>query len=443
MKQEIIRKVLPQSLMKKSIKIVAGVLLAIAISYFAFTKISQYRAHNLNAIAPVDSAAIRAEQLPKISHKVLYGVNIDSLDIYEGAVQNNENLASILYNFNVSAQTIAEISNLPKEVFDVRKMRAKKPYTIIHEKDTLKTAKYFIYKPNPIDFVLLDLGDSVVANQGKNKVDTLLLNLSGTIEYSLYQTIVDSGASPLLVNNLADVYAWEIDFFGLQKGDQFKVVYEKYMVEGEQAGIGPIKAAYFKHMGEDFYAIPYDQGEGLEFFDQEGKSLRKTFLKAPLKYNRISSTFSHSRLHPVLKIRRPHHGVDYAAPRGTPVVAVGDGLVTKAAYSGGAGNMVKVKHNSNYETAYLHLWKYGAGIKKGVRVKQGQVIGYVGSTGLSTGPHLDFRFYKNGKAVDPLKIDPPSANPIKEEEKQNFNKVSSYWSEKLDNIIISLQQEII
>ena len=415
--------------------------MGLVIFYFLFSKISQYNAHNLKGVNEVDSVALLQESLPVLSPKILYGVNVDSLGVFEGSVQKNENLASILYQFNVSAQAISEIGKLPREIFDVRKIQTKKPYTIIHKKDTLKTARYFIYKPNPIDYVMLEFGDSVIANQGKNKVDTLLQTLSGIIEYSLYQAVVDSGASPLLVNNLADVYAWEIDFFGLQKGDQFKVFYERYMVEGEQAGIGPIKAAHFKHMGEDFYAIPYDQGEGLEFFDLEGKSLRKTFLKAPLKYNRISSTFSHSRLHPVLKIRRPHHGVDYAAPQGTPVVAVGDGLVTKAAYSGGAGNMVKIKHNSNYETAYLHLWKYGPDIRSGVRVKQGQVIGYVGSTGLSTGPHLDYRFYKNGTPVDPLKIDPPSANPIKEEEIANFNKVRDEWSEQLNSIHISLPEE--
>ncbi len=427
--------------MKKNIKISAGILLGLAIFYLIFSKISQYNAHNLKGVQEADSLELAQETLPVLSPKILYGINVDSLDVFEGSIQKNENLASILYRFNVSAKVIAEIGNLPKDIFDVRKIRAKKPYTIIHEKDTLKTARFFIYKPNAIDYVMLEFGDSVMAIQGKNKVDTMLVTLSGIIEYSLYQTVVDSGASPLLVNNLADVYAWEIDFFGLQKGDQFKVFYEKYMVEGEQAGIGPIKSAYFKHMGEDFYAIPYDQGEGLEFFDLEGKSLRKTFLKAPLKYNRISSTFSHSRMHPVLKIRRPHHGVDYSAPQGTPVVAVGDGLVTKAAYSGGAGNMVKIKHNSNYETAYLHLWKYGPGIRSGIRVKQGQVIGYVGSTGLSTGPHLDYRFYKNGTPVDPLKIDPPSANPIKEEEVVNFSKVRDLWFEQLDSIVISQQQE--
>ena len=211
-------------------------------------------------------------------------------------------------------------------------------------------------------------------------------------------------------------------------------MYEKYEVNGVPAGIGNIKAAWFRHAGSEYFAVAYDQGEGSEFFDEEGNSLRKTFLKAPLKYSRISSGFSNARMHPVLKIVRPHHGVDYAAPTGTPVVAIGDGTVTKAAYSGGAGHMVKIKHNSNYETAYLHLSKYGAGIKAGARVKQGQVIGYVGSTGLSTGPHLDFRFYKNGHPVNPLKIDPPSADPIKEEEKEKYAAHKEIWVSKLKAI---------
>jgi len=420
--------------MKKNFLIAGLVVIGIIVFYFVFKNVKQYQAHNLNGLELPDSVRADSTGLQLPSPKILYGINVDSLEVYDGEVQRNENLAAILSPFNVSAQTIYKISQLPKEVFDVRKIQTKKPFTILYEKDTLKTAQYFIYRPNPIDYVLIELGDSVKANAGKNKVDTLLITTTGTIEYSLYQTVVDAGESPLLVNNLSDVYAWEIDFFGLQKGDKFKVVFEKYEVQGEPAGIGPIRAAWFNHMGEDFYAIPYDQGEGLEFFDLEGKSLRKTFLKAPLKYSRISSTFTHSRLHPILKIRRPHLGVDYAAPKGTPVMAVGDGLVTKAKYSGGGGNMVKIKHNSNYETAYLHLWKYGSGIKSGVRVKQGQVIGYVGSTGLATGPHLDFRFYKNGQAVDPLKIDPPSANPIKEEEMENYVKVKDYWSQKLDSI---------
>ncbi|RMG58193.1 MAG: M23 family metallopeptidase, partial [Bacteroidetes bacterium] len=251
------------------------------------------------------------------------------------------------------------------------------------------------------------------------------------IETSLYEAIMDVGGTPVLVNELADVYAWEIDFFGLQKGDRFKVFYTTLEVQGQDAGFGEIKAAAFTHMEAEQLAFQYDQGEGPEYFDETGESLRKTFLKAPLTFSRISSRFSYSRMHPVLKYRRPHLGVDYAAPAGTPVVAVGDGVVLKAAYSGGAGRMVKVRHNSNYTTAYLHLSRYGDGIQAGATVKQGQVIGYVGSSGLSTGPHLDFRFYKNGTPVDPLKVDPPSANPICIEHEEAFLARAAEWRARL------------
>ncbi len=420
--------------MKRKTTLIILIAVAIVTSYFFVSHVLQQPSSDITSkqsiLADIEDSI--GFQLP--SPKTLFGVNIDSFEVYEGEVKRNENLAAILANFNVTAKKIAEIGRLPKTIFDVRKIQTRKPFVVIHEKDTLKTAKYFIYQPNPIDYVMIELGDSVVANQGKNRVDTIASTLSGVIEYSLYQTIVDAGASPLLVNDLADVYAWVIDFFGLQKDDAFKVIYEKYEVNGVPAGIGNIKAAWFRHAGSEYFAVAYDQGEGSEFFDEEGNSLRKTFLKAPLKYSRISSGFSNARMHPVLKIVRPHHGVDYAAPTGTPVVAIGDGTVTKAAYSGGAGHMVKIKHNSNYETAYLHLSKYGAGIKAGVRVKQGQVIGYVGSTGLSTGPHLDFRFYKNGHPVNPLKIDPPSADPIKEEEKEKYTAHKEIWVSKLKAI---------
>jgi murein DD-endopeptidase MepM/ murein hydrolase activator NlpD len=328
-------------------------------------------------------------------------------------IRANENLSEILSQYQVPAKALVQISRLPSELFDVRRLQANKPYTVIYREDSLPVARSFVYHPNAIDYVVLDFaGDSIAVRKGQHPVDTVRHFLSGTITTSLYEAVLEGGGSPLLVNELADVYAWEIDFFGLQPGDCFRLVYTTLEVAGQTAGFGEILTASFTHLGEEKLAFAFDQGEGKEFFDEQGESLRKTFLKAPLTFSRISSRFSYSRLHPVLKIRRPHLGVDYAAPTGTPVVAVGDGVITKAGYSGGAGHMVKIKHNSNYTTAYLHLSRYGQGIKPGTVVKQGQVIGYVGSTGLSTGPHLDFRFYKNGKPVDPLKVDPPSAAPI-------------------------------
>jgi murein DD-endopeptidase MepM/ murein hydrolase activator NlpD len=263
-------------------------------------------------------------------------------------------------------------------------------------------------------------------------VDTIRQTFSGSIESSLWNVITGKGANPILAIELSEIYAWSIDFFGLQKGDSIRIIYDELYVDTTSIGIGKIHAAYFRHMNNDFYAIPFVQDSTEEFFDDKGKSLRKAFLKAPLRFSRISSKFSNSRLHPILKIRRPHHGVDYAAPLGTPVQSIGDGKVIKCSYEGGAGHMVKIRHNSIYTTAYLHLSRYGKGIKTGTYVKQGDIIGYVGSSGLSTGPHLDFRFYKNNVPVDPLRVEAPSVDPVREEHMER------YLLEK-DEVIMSLQ----
>jgi murein DD-endopeptidase MepM/ murein hydrolase activator NlpD len=419
--------------MKRKLIIAGSMVAGIALAYFLIANISQYvaRYQDEAIVAAIDSTVFAPAPPPPM---MLYGINIDSMDVEEGVIQRNENLSEILNRYNISTRTVYEISKLPRDSFDVRRLQSKKPYTIIHDKDSLKTARAFIYHPNKIDYTMLRFEDSVRVYNGKNKVDTIIEVASGVIETSLYHTVMDAHGSPMLVNELADVYAWEIDFFGLQKGDAFKVIYERFEVNGESAGMGKIISSWFLHEGEPFYAVQYDQGEGPEYFDEEGNSLRKTFLKAPLKFSRISSRFSYSRLHPVLKIRRPHTGIDYAAPKGTPVVSVGDGEVIMAAYKGGGGNTVKIRHNSNYTTGYLHLSRYGKGIKPGAKVKQGQIIGYVGSTGLSTGPHLDFRFWKNGRAIDPLKIDPPSANPITEDHKEPYHKRMLEKTSELDAI---------
>ncbi len=419
--------------MKKSFLLAGAVILLTGAAVIIFQNIRTWQSrYTAGEDLPEDSTILQ----PPPSPKIFYGFNIDTMEVVDALIKRNENLSEILSGYNVSPATIAEINRLPKNIFNVRQLRARKPYTIIHYRDSLKTARAFIYHPDLVDYVVMEFGDSLRVYHGRHKVDTLEQRATGIIETSLYNAIKDAGGSPLLVNELADVYAWEIDFFALQKGDAFKVIYDQYLVNGEDAGMGKIKAACFKHMGKQHYAIRFDQGDGDEYFDLEGKSLRKTFLKAPLHYSRISSRFSYSRLHPILRIRRPHTGVDYAAPTGTPVVSVGDGTVIFAHYKGGGGNTIKIRHNSNYMTGYMHLSRYGKGIRKGVKVKQGQVIGYVGKTGLATGPHLDFRFWKNGKPVDPLKIDPPSANPIRKEVWDEYVIVRDFWKEKLDTIKI-------
>jgi len=284
--------------------------------------------------------------------------------------------------------------------------------------------------------LFFDLQDSVHVESHEREITRKLLTASGEIKTSLWNELVHQGANPSLALEMSEVYAWAIDFFGLQKGDQFRVIYEQLLVENEVVGLGKIRTAWFKHANKDFYAFYFIQDSIGDYFDEEAQSLRRTFLKAPLRFSRISSRFSHSRLHPVLKIRRPHHGVDYAAPTGTPVQAIGDGKIIYAARKGGAGNMVKIKHNGTYSTAYLHLSRFGKGIKSGVFVKQGDIVGYVGSTGLSTGPHLDFRFYKNGQAVDPLKVESPPAEPVDSSNIESFNQYADKMKIELDGIPI-------
>jgi murein DD-endopeptidase MepM/ murein hydrolase activator NlpD len=257
---------------------------------------------------------------------------------------------------------------------------------------------------------------------------------SAVIDHSLYVSLMESEAPPELAIKLSQIFAWQIDFYHLQSGDNFKVIYEELLVDSTFYGIGKIKGAYFSQNGKDYYAIPFVQDSVYQYFDEEGNSLRKAFLKAPLEFGRISSRYSRSRLHPVLKVRRPHLGVDYAAPVGTPVRTTGDGIVVDAGYSKGNGRYLKIRHNSVYSTMYLHLSRFAKGVKKGASVMQGEVIGYVGSTGLSTGPHLDYRFYVNGKPVDPLKVEVPPSHPVKEELRFEFDIQKNIVIEQLNKI---------
>jgi murein DD-endopeptidase MepM/ murein hydrolase activator NlpD len=342
-----------------------------------------------------------------------YGINVDSLILVKEKVRKNENLSDILLRYDVPYKRIHELATNTKDVFDVRKIRSGNKYTLIKRQDTTQSnLLYFVYEESATSYVVYSFEDSISAYRGEKEVERRIAYAQGQIESSLWNALVEAESDPFVAVELSEVYAWVIDFFGIQKGDQFTIKYEQLYVEGEKIGVGRVLSSLFHHMGNDYYSFYYTQDSVGDYFDEEAQSLQRTFLKAPLKYRRISSKFSNSRLHPILKIRRPHHGVDYAAPKGTPVVSIGDGVVTKARKSGGAGKMVKVKHNGTYTTAYLHLSGYGKGVKEGAHVKQGQIIGYVGSTGLSTGPHLDFRVYKNGQAIDPLKMKSPPAKPV-------------------------------
>ncbi|RLD43452.1 MAG: hypothetical protein DRI89_04545 [Bacteroidetes bacterium] len=364
-----------------------------------------------------------------------YGINIDSLKVIKGNVKKNEFLADILLRHGVDYQIIDYIARYTRDTFDVRKIRTGNKYSIICTNDSSEKALYFAYEISAASFVLYHLTDSLYAKRGAKEINIITDSTSGVIQSSLWNALVEKNADPNLANDLSEIYAWTIDFFGLQKGDKYKAIFEQYFVEDQYISLGKVKAAKFYHGGKNRYAFYFEQNGSGDYFDEEGKSLQRAFLKAPLRYSRISSGFSNSRLHPVLKIRRPHHGIDYAAPTGTPVYTVGDGKIIKKGYQKrGGGNYVKVKHNGTYSTTYMHLKGFAKGIKVGKYVKQGDLLGYVGQTGLATGPHLDFRFYRNGKAVNPLKVESPPSKPIDPDYQSAFDSVVNRYLYLLDSI---------
>ncbi len=336
------------------------------------------------------TATVEPDTIPEEVYEptLLYGVVIDSMDVIQGKIKRNQNLSDILYPHNISFQEIDELARKSKDVFDVRKLVVNKEYTMICERDSLKTVAYFVYEPNKVDYVVYQLKDTILAYKEQKEVEIVEKQIAGIIENSLYVDMTELGGTPQLVNELADVFGWQIDFFRIKKGDQYKVKKKKKIVEGEVVEMGNIRGAYFQHFGNDYYGVLYDQGKGNDFFDEVGGSLRKAFLRAPVEYSRISSRYSGRRFHPVQKRWKAHLGTDYAAPRGTPIRATGDGIVVDARYKKYNGNYVKIKHNNTYTTQYLHMSRIGSGIRPGVKVKQGQTIGYVGSTGLATGNRL-------------------------------------------------------
>jgi murein DD-endopeptidase MepM/ murein hydrolase activator NlpD len=357
-----------------------------------------------------------------------YGLLVDSFLVYNSRIKRNQSLAELLKPYKVSPLQIDQIAK-QKEVFDVRYMRFGKNYSIFCNSDT--SAAYFIYEHTPIAYVKIAFGDTVSMSMEQKEVTKVRRIASGFIESNLWNAMLDYDIDPMMSIELSEIYAWSIDFFGLKKGDHFSVIYEEEYVDTVRVGIGKIHSAVFNHRNKDFYAISFEQDSVESFFDSTGGSLRRAFLKAPLRYSRISSGFSYNRLHPVLKIYRPHTGIDYAAPTGTPVHTVGDGVIISKKYTRQGGRVIKIKHNSVYTTGYLHLSKYATGIKVGAHVKQGQVIGYVGSSGLATGPHLDFRFWRNGKPIDPLKVESPPVEPIKKVNREEYERIRDNMIEQL------------
>lgn len=363
-----------------------------------------------------------------------YGYIIDSMEVIHKTVRRNEFLANILSEHNISHDDIATLTQRARGIFDIRKIGVRKPYELICYKDETQTAKAMIYHPNEIDYVVLHLEDSIYVKTGFRDVIIEEKTSSGIIYNSLAVSMDSNGLKPQLTNDLADIFAWEVDFFRLYPGDRYKLIYEEQFVDGKSIGYGTIKGAVFEHADEKYYAFYFDQGSGIEYFDKEGISLRKTFLKYPVKFSRISSRYSGRRYHPVLKRYKSHKGTDFAAPQGTPIRTVGDGVVVEARYHQYNGNYVKIKHNSVYSTQYLHMVKIASGIKPGVKVKQGQTIGYVGHTGLARGNHVCYRFWKYGQQVDALRVDLPSSEPVMESLSADYKLLVNDLRIKLDSI---------
>ncbi|MDD4058152.1 MAG: peptidoglycan DD-metalloendopeptidase family protein [Bacteroidales bacterium] len=350
-----------------------------------------------------------------------FGIPVDEFEIKEGAVKRGQFFTNLMTDLGAEYADIYSLTQASRGQFDLRKMKIGNSYKAYYTLDEDPKLAYLVYQDTKTSFVTFGIHDSIFVKVHELDVTVRTRVGEAIINTSLWNDCVNSGMSPLIANRLSDIYAWTIDFFGLQRGDSFMVVYDEILAGGEFLDIGTIHAAYFRHNGVMYEAHRFIQDESPNYWNEKGENLRKAFLKAPLKFSRVSSGFSYARRHPVTRVVRPHTGVDYAAPTGTPVVSIGDGVVTQRAYAGGGGNTVKIKHNSTYTSAYLHLSRYASGLRVGKRVRQGEVIGYVGSTGLSTGPHLDFRIWRNGKPINPLKMDAPPADPIKSGNREAFN----------------------
>ena len=358
------------------------------------------------------------------------GFDPDTLAAYEGKIRRNEFFSNLLMRLGMRTQDSYLLSEACDSVFDVRKFRSGNRFEAYYsgpQDSSLNSVpddavlEYLVYERDAMSDLVVRCRPPFSAWVSEKPVEVTRKYAEVTIRRSLWEDMLDAGVSPLLILNLSDIYAWTVDFFALQKEDSFKVLYDEKTCDGKVIAVDTVRYAVFSHGGEEFPAIMFNQGDsGNIYWNDKGESMRKAFLKAPLQYSRISSGFSYARRHPITRRVQPHTGVDYAAPAGTPVMSIGDGKVTSAKNEGAGGNTIRIRHNSVYSTAYLHLSRFAPGIRAGAMVHQGDVIGYVGSTGRSTGPHLDFRVWKNGSPINPLKMESPPAEPLDEENMPAF-----------------------
>jgi murein DD-endopeptidase MepM/ murein hydrolase activator NlpD len=406
-----------------------GLLLAFFL-FFIFSCDNIRKCQSAEAINKPDTVLVKPVRKPTLT----FGIPSDSFVIIKNHIRRNSFLSDILGDYGVSRQETDKVIRNSAKVFDVRDIRAGHNYTILADKDSAARVRYFIYEHDPSIFYIFSFNDSLNITLYKEETRQVMKFSSVTIETSLWEAMITDSINIELASELSDIFAWTVDFFGLQKGDRFKVIYEERFLGDKSISIGRIYGAEFENSGSHIFAIPMIQSGQESYYDSAGNSLRKAFLKAPLRYSRISSGYSSGRMHPILRIVRPHYGVDYVAPEGTPVYSIGDGKIISTENEDGSGRIVRIRHNSVYSTAYMHLSSFGKGIVAGASVKQGDIVGYVGNSGLSTGPHLDFRIYMNGYAVNPLKVDAPPVEPVLEENKVKFEMISNVVRDLLATI---------
>lgn len=361
-----------------------------------------------------------------------YGIPIDSFTVIEGRIKKGQTLSNLFTTLGGNNNLANQLYLIPDSLLKINEIRAGNSYSAFYTQSETPQLTYVVYHRSLVDHLVFHCKDSLHIHPFTKPIRTETRVAKAHIESSLWNAIAKNNLNLELAVDLSEIYAWSVDFFKLQKDDGFIVYYDELYVDSTSIGIGKIHGAKFLHHGKIYYAFNYENDDVKGFWDEDGNNVRKAFLKAPLKFSRISSGFTYKRKHPVYKTVRPHTGVDYAAPLGTPVMSVGDGVVIQRGYKGGGGNTVKITHNNYYSTAYLHLSKYGKGIKVGTHVQQGQIIGYVGSTGASTGAHLDFRVWKNKKPINPLTMESPSTEPIPQKYLPEFYTLRDSLRSKID-----------
>jgi len=382
-----------------------------------------------------DSVSIIPDQKP-FSETNNFGFNLNDFNVFHDTIQRGDTFGSIIENQNLGDKQVYDIIEKVKDSFDVRTVRVGKPFTFLRSKDRYKKLEVFVYQPDRGSYYVFDLRDSVTVYKKTRPIRIKKRTIAGKLEGSLSEALSKQGVDAALANKLTKVYAWSIDFFKLKKGDKFAITFtERYIDDTIYDGVDSLKAAFFEYKGKPIYAFPFAQNQTsgkLDYYDDQGKALKNFFLKAPLKFVNITSHFTKNRFHPVQLIWKAHKGTDYAAPTGTPIMTTASGVVEQTGYTAGNGNFVKVKHDKTYSTQYLHMSRIL--VRKGQRVAQGSIIGKVGSTGLATGPHVCYRFWKNGVQVDALKLKLPNSQPMDRKNLPRFMSQMQPLKRELDSV---------